>query len=333
MTVILSKEAYFTITAACVRFANKKIPKEDWKEVSGIFTGKYIGANDNKDLYVSAAYPIMHDTFNPKSSTDKYDPRNVIDKYEYTDEDHESLAIIDDEAFSRGEFTVGWWHSHPGFKEMLSGFGDRKTTLFYQASNPLAIALVFNPERLTRQAELPEKAGDPIKQLKNDPGFKIFRLKNPNDQYSNFYEVEYKIEGFENNEQIVKMAQKLVIDITNFFPEDNVIETYNKYVKDRINELNSLLQGIEEYLTTLLRKGASNRISEVISNQTREIRKYVGDTFIKIENIKLFMNYLEFKERKFVIPNLNRILQEWDETIVNLNFKLDEISKKFQIIK
>lgn len=327
MTVLLSKEVYFTVIAACVRFANKKIPKVDWKEVSGIFIGKYIGDSENKDLYVSAAYPIMHDTFDPNSSTDQYDPRNVIDGFEYSDEDHESFALIDEEAFTRGEFTVGWWHSHPGFRVMLSGFGDRKTTLFYQAQNPLAIALVFNPDRLIRQIELPQKTGDPIKQLKNDPGFKIFRLKDPNDQYSNFYEVEYRIEGFENEEQMVRMAQKLVIDITNFFPGEAIFETYEKFIKERLNELNSLLQGTEEYLNTLTRKGETHRIIEVLDNQTREIRRYVGETYIKIENIKLFMNYLEYKERSILIPKIEKILREWDENIANLNLKLEEISK------
>ena len=39
MTVIIPKEVYFTVVAACVRFANRKRPKADWKEVSGIFTG------------------------------------------------------------------------------------------------------------------------------------------------------------------------------------------------------------------------------------------------------------------------------------------------------
>ncbi|MFX0010351.1 MAG: hypothetical protein ACFE9R_08555 [Candidatus Hermodarchaeota archaeon] len=327
MTVIIPKDIYFTIIAACVRFANNKLNREDWKEVSGIFTGKYIERKDDKDLFVSSAYPIMHDTFEPNSSTDQYDPRNVIDGYEYSDEDHEALALIDEEAFSRGEFIVGWWHSHPGFKVMLSGFGDRKTTISYQANNPLAIALVFNPDRLIRQVELPQKAGDPIKQLKNDPGFKIFRLEDSNDQYSNFYEVEYVIEGFENTDQMIRMAQKLAIDITNFFPGDNILDTYERFITDRINELNSLIQGTEEYLNTLIRKGETDRIGEVLGNQTREIRKFVGDTYIKIENIKQFMNYLEFKEKNIVIPKLENILKDWDETIVNLNNKLEELSK------
>lgn len=329
MTVLIPKKVYFTVVAACVRFANRKIPKEDWKEVSGIFTGKFIEHKNEKDLYVSACYPIMHDTFNPNESNDEFDPRNVIDGYEYSDEDHESFAIIDEEAFSRGEFTVGWWHSHPGFKVMLSGFGDRKTTISYQAHNPLAIALVFNPDRLDKQIELPPKAGDPIKQLRSDPGFKIFRMEDPNDRYSDFHEVEYKIEGFEDDEQIVRMAQKLAIDITNFFSGEDIFGTYDKFINNRIDDLNSRLQGIEEYLTTLARKGEAHRVNEVLNSQTRDIRKFIAETFIKVENIRQFKNYLEYKERARLIPLIEEILAKWDETVAQLNIKLTEIAKKF----
>ncbi|MFX0048827.1 MAG: hypothetical protein ACFE8G_11770 [Candidatus Hermodarchaeota archaeon] len=330
MTVIIPKEVYFTVVAACVRYANKKRAKDDWKEVSGIFTGKIIENKKEKDLFISAAYPIMHDTFNPNDDdVDESDPRTVIDGYQYSDEDHASLALIDEQAFSRGEFTVGWWHSHPGFKVMLSGFGDRKTTISYQAHNPLAIALVFNPDRLIRQFELPQKAGDPIKQLKDDPGFKIFRMEDPNDRYSNFYEVEYKIEGFEDNEQMVRIAKKLAIDITNFFSGEDVYELYEKYIKSRIIELNSVLQGVEEYLHTLTRKGESKRIHEVLTNQTRDIRRFIAETYVKVESIREFTNYLEYKERSLVIPKINTILKEWDDTVSHLNAKLTEIAKKF----
>lgn len=330
MTVIIPKEVYFTVVAACVRYANKKIPEDDWKEVSGIFTGKIVEKNKEKDLHVSAAYPIMHDTFNPNDDNiDDSDPRTVIDGFEYSDEDHASFALIDEEAFSRGEFTVGWWHSHPGFKVMLSGFGDRKTTISYQAFNPLAIALVFNPERLVRQIELPQKAGDPIKQLREDPGFKIFRMEDPNDRYSNFYEVEYRIDGFEDKEQMVRIAQNLAINITNFFSGENVFEFYDKYISSRITELNSLLQGVEEYLETLTRRGESHRIHEVLSNQTRDIRKFIAETFIKVETIREFTNYLEYKEQPIVIPKIEAILTNWDNNVAQLNVKLTEIAKKF----
>ncbi|MHA1149871.1 MAG: hypothetical protein ACTSR8_16670 [Promethearchaeota archaeon] len=320
MTVIIPKKAYFTIIAACVRYANQKINKEKWLEVSGIFIGKNVGKKKKQDVLITEAYPIMHEI---------YDPDAIIDKYVWSDEDYISLTMIEDEAFARDEFVIGWWHSHPGFKVMLSGFGDKKTTMSYQSMNPLAIALVFNPVRLIRQVEVSDEKGGPERSLTNDPGFKIFRLDDPNNENSGSHEVEYKIEGFSSPEEMIRMAQRFIIDITNFFPKDNIGAFYQKFVEDKITNLNSLLMGTEEYLKTLIRKGEPERVPEVLERQIKEIRQFVGETFIKIENIKEFQDYLEYKERETVIPLVQEILSQWDETIFQLNSKLNELKKKF----
>jgi proteasome lid subunit RPN8/RPN11 len=289
MTVIISKKVYFTILASCVRFANQKIPYDDWIEVYGIFVGK----NQGNDVLISEAYPITHQ---------KKNPEDVIDKVYWSNEDYEWFSIIDEEAFSHSEFTVGWYHSHPGMKVMMTHL-DIQTTLSYQQFNPLAISLVFNHQRLIRQLEMPERKGDPVIQLKNDPGFKIFRLDDVNKgTHSSYHEIDYKIEGFDSKDQLIQQAQKLIIDITNFLPINNLYKTYETYVNERITQLNSLLLGTDEYLKTLVRKGETNRVSEVLENQIKEIRKYVAETFIKIGNIKEFMDYLEYKERASVIP-------------------------------
>jgi len=318
MTVFIPKEVYLTVVAACVRYANKRIDIDDWLEVSGIFIGK----NEGEDVYITKSYPIMHQ---------ELDKDAVIDQYKWSDEDYEALYVIDDEAFSNGEFTVGWWHSHPGFKIMMSHI-DIKTTLSYQTNNALAVSLVFNPERLVRQIELAEKKGDPVKQLEGDPGFKIFRLDDVNKGIqASYHTVDYVVKGFDSNEQLVTLTQKFLIDITNMFPKENIFETYEKFITDRINELNSRLQGIEEYLNTLTRKGESHRVVEVLNSQTRDIRKFIAETFIKVENIKQFKNYLEYKERSTIVPKVETILAEWDETVSQLNAKLTAIAKKFAI--
>ncbi len=317
MSIIITKKVYFTVIAAAVRFANARIDIDDWLEVSGAFIGK----NEDAKVIVTEAYPIMHQ---------EPDPDAVIDQYKWSDEDYESLSIIDDEAFSRGEFVCGWWHSHPGFKVMMSHI-DIKTTLSYQINNPLAISLVFNPQRLVRQVELPSKKGDPVKQLKNDTGFKIFRLDDVNHGIkASYHETEYQIEGYESNmEVLIKEAQRFVVDITTSFPRENLQETYEKIVKDRINELNSMVIGTEDYLKTLVRKGESNRVPEVLENQKKVIRKYIAETYGRIENIKEFMNYLEYKEREIIVPRVHEILSEWDEIIPKLNEKLAQMEKKF----
>lgn len=316
MTVFIPKEVYLTVVAASVRYANKRIDKEDWLEVSGIFIGK----NKDNHVYISKAYPIMHQ---------KLDKDLVIDQYKWSFEDMVIASDIEIAANENNEFIVGWWHSHPGFKIMMSHI-DIKTTLSYQENNPLAISLVFNPERLLRQIELPNKKGDPVKQLEDDPGFKIFRLDDVSRGIeASYHDLNFQIEGYESMHQLVQLTQKFMIDITTMFPAENIFETYDKFIKEKTNDLNSLLQGTEEYLTTLSRKGESHRINEVLTNQTKEIRKNIAETFIKIEHIRQFLNFLEYKERETIIPKTEEILTQWDNTIANLNNRLKTIAKKF----
>lgn len=314
IVIIIPKKVYLTIVAAAVRFANRKINLDDWLEVYGIFIGK----NSGEDVIISLAIPITHQV---KRKED------VIDKVFWSEEDYAASEEIELKAYENNEFIVGWWHSHPGFKIMMSHI-DIRTTLSYQQNNPLAISLVFNPTRLIRQIEVAEKKGDPDKRLKNDPGLKIFRLNDVNKGIeASYHTVDYIIEGYENMEQLVKQTQKFIIDITNFFPKDRLFETYESFITERRNQLNSLLQGTEEYIATLIRRGDHKRVPEVLDTQKSEIRKYVAETFMKIENIKEFLDYLEYKERNFVIPKVEEILSKWDEVISNLDHRLDELSK------
>ena len=316
--IIIPKNVYLTIVAAAVRYANARIPRDDWLEVSGIFIGK----NEGKNVRITAACPIMHQ---------ELDRNAVIDQYKWSDEDYVALSIIDDEAFSRDppEFTVGWWHSHPGFKVMMSHI-DIRTTLSYQESNPLAISLVFNPQRLVRQVEVANKKGDPDKALKNDPGFKIFSLDDTRSGLeASYHDLEYEIEGYENMGQLVSLTHKFIIDVTNLFPKEKLPETYENIVNDRIKELNSLLLGTEEYLTTISQRGETARIPEVLENQTNEINKFVEETNKRIGYIKQFMGYLEYKEKETILPQVENILSKWEGEIADLDKKLKALSKKF----
>jgi proteasome lid subunit RPN8/RPN11 len=314
MTVIIPKQVYLTVVAASVRFANRKVPKDEWLEASGIFIGK----NEGENVSISKAYPIMHQ---------ELDKNAVIDKYKWSDEDMVIASDIELDAYARNEFIVGWWHSHPDFGIFLSHI-DIRTTLSYQENNPLAIALVFDPERLLRQIEKPIKKGDPEKQLKNDPGIKIFRLDDVKRGIeASYHEVNFRIDGYDDLEHLVKQTQNFIANLTNFFPKESVIQTYEIFIDERINELNSMLLGTEEYLQTLMRKGESHRVNQVLGNQTIEIRKYVAETFIKIENIKQFMDYLEYKERDVIVPSVEAVISKWDEVILNLNERLSQMAR------
>ncbi len=316
MTVIIPKEAYKTIVAASVRFANKRFSEDDWMEVYGVL----IGRNEGTDVIVSKAHSITHQVKRPE---------DIIDKVYWNTEDYETFSIIDDEAFSRGEFTVGWWHSHPGFKVMMSQL-DVKTTLSYQTNNPKAVSLVFNPIRLIRQVEVPERRGDPEKNLKNDPGFKIFRLDDVNRGIeASYHEVMYEIQGYDSMEQLVKQTQKFIIDVTNYFPKDNIFQRYEEIINRSIQELNSKITGTESYLKTLVQKGEAHRTTEVLQNQIKDIRKFVAQTYVKVEKIKDFLQYLEYKEQNRVIPKVKEILNRWDERAAQLNAKFEELANKY----
>ncbi|MFW9972545.1 MAG: hypothetical protein ACFFDF_20330 [Candidatus Odinarchaeota archaeon] len=95
------------------------------------------------------------------------------------------------------------------------------------------------------------------------------------------------------------------------------------------NEFHSLMMGTEEYLTTLTHHGEKKRIPEVLNSQTEEIRKFVAETYIKIENIKEFIDYLEYKEKEIIVPKIHNTLHKWDETVGTLDKKLKVLSKKF----
>lgn len=316
MTVIIPKKAYLTIIASCVRFANQTFPFDDWLESYGIFVGK----NKGDDVIISEAYPITHQ---------KKRPEDVIDTVYWSNEDYESFAMIDDNAFSRGEFTIGWYHSHPGFKLMMSHL-DLQTTFSYQQFNPLAISLVFNPTRLTKQVEPPDRRGDPEIKLENDPGFLIFRLDDVNmGPSSTYHEVDFKIEGFDNLYQAMKYGQDYVKEVALLFPREKVFNAYNKFIDERLSQLNSMISGTEDYLKTLTFKGEANRVPEVLQNQTKDINKYVAETFMKIENVRDFLDFLEYKERGKVVPKIKDILMRFDEAIIILQEKIKELSKKF----
>lgn len=316
MTVIIPKEEYLKIVASAVRFANARIPNDDWLEVSGVIIGK----NQGDDVIVTEIYPIMHQAL---------DRDAVIDQYKWKDEDYEAMYIIDDEAFSRGDFTVGWYHSHPGFKVMMSHI-DIRTTLSYQTNNPLAVSLVFNPMRLIKQIELPDRKGDPDIPLDNDPGFKIFRLNDVSKGIqASYHATDYKVEGYDSPEQLVALTQGFIVDVTNLLPKDKLIERYQTLVENSVGELNAQLNGTEEYLRTLVRGGETSRIPEVLLNQSKDIKTFTDRTDKKMMKMKKFLIYLEYKERATSVPAALEAIKLWEDKVKNLDRALQAIAQKF----
>jgi len=178
--VIIQAEAYKTIILYASRYANKEIPKADWKEIYGILTG-YI---DDDFVRVENAYALTfgHDT------DVQLDQRHYI----FIDEIQQQL----DEEGKR-HFIVGWFHSHPGLSLFFS-YIDLINQLGFQAKNNDAVGLVFDHTLLGKKKE--EKIGENIL-TKYDTGFEIYKLTDVNmdpnspNYETNYHKVDYIVEG------------------------------------------------------------------------------------------------------------------------------------------
>ena len=178
--VIIQAEAYKTIILYASRYANKEIPKADWKEIYGILTG-YV---EEDFVHVENAYALTfgHDT------DVQLDQRHYI----FIDEIQQQL---DEEG--KGHFIVGWFHSHPGLSLFFS-YTDLINQLGFQAKNEDAIGLVFDHTLLGKKRE--EKIGDNIL-TKHDTGFEIYKLTDVNmdpnspNYENNYHQVDYIVQG------------------------------------------------------------------------------------------------------------------------------------------
>jgi proteasome lid subunit RPN8/RPN11 len=166
---VLTLEAYEQIVLHATRFANTKVPIDNWKEVYGFLIGT---VQDGKVL-VKKAVPMAHG-----SSVE----------VEFSEEHYVKSAQLDSWAAERNMFMVGWYHSHPGLGLFLSST-DIHNQLGFQGPNPDAIALVFDHTKTSEEGH---------------PGFAVFKLDNPDlGSMSDFHAIHWEIEDV-NREKYVK---------------------------------------------------------------------------------------------------------------------------------
>ncbi|MHA1695575.1 MAG: Mov34/MPN/PAD-1 family protein [Candidatus Helarchaeota archaeon] len=184
--VRISLEAYETIVLHACRFANVKIPMDSWKEIYGFL----IGVIDGDDVIVKRCVPMAHG-----SSVE----------VEFNEEHYIKSAEVDSMAAERGEFIVGWYHSHPGLGLFLSST-DIQNHLGYQGPNPKAIALVFDHTLLNK----------PLEDGTLHPGFEIFKLDDPSlGRMSDFHKVDYEIENVDMKkfrETLVELTERSMLN-------------------------------------------------------------------------------------------------------------------------
>lgn len=300
-TVKLNLEIYKTIIATTTRYANARIPEEEWAEVYGLL----YGYNDGDNVMITEAIPFTH--------TKKQ--RHIL-KVEFDEEDYALAASIESDFYMKDppQYIVGWYHSHPGIKLMLSQ-DDIKNQLAWQSNNPLAIALVFNPVRLLKQMEVPARKGDPVTQLHMDSGFEIYRLDDPNRGIeAAFHAIPFEFTDYTFDENLLSNAQEFVQWVTKAFPRgDAILADYRRFVDNTWQKLIETYEGTVSYAQRLKRKGEDSRIPSIISSQSQEAAKILDQGNAMINVFKMMKVYLEYKERERLVPQIDTLLSDWDQ--------------------
>ena len=311
----LNLNIYKTIIATTTRYANVRIPEEEWAEVYGLL----YGYNDGDNVIITEAIPFTH--------TKKQ--RHIL-KVEFEEEDYALAASIESEFYllDPPQYIVGWYHSHPGIKLMLSQ-DDVKNQLAWQSNNPLAVALVFNPQRLLKQVEVPSRMGDPMKQLHLDTGFLNFRLDDPNSGIeASFHEVPFEFTDFEIDEMFIHNAQEFANWTTKAFPRgENVVTEYRNYINSTLLKLNEIYEGTKSYIQTLIRKGESGRIESILQTQSGESQKVLNQGNGMVNIFRLMKDYLEYKEREIMVPKIDEVLMKWETETAGYLDKFLELAK------
>jgi proteasome lid subunit RPN8/RPN11 len=315
--VIIDEATYRLIIASCVRFANARIPEEDWGEIYGILIG-YI--DKRKNIIVTEAYPITHTM-----------QKQFLLKVSYDNPDYVDAALIEEEAYTRDppQFIVGWFHSHPGIKVMFSS-DDIRNQLGFQTNNPLAFGIVFNQVRLVRQVEIAMRKGDPVTPLKDDVGFKVFRLSDPNKgPRASYEEVDFEIKDIKITPEFIEKAKSLVADVTRLVPPGNLVEFTNNNVKLQMTKIKELYSGTEAYVKTLVKKGDTSRITKVIETQQKELDKLILPMDNDFKRLNELMYYVEYKERGETINEMNTLMSEWSAYIAHMNADFKKLKTRF----
>lgn len=159
--IVIKKEAFRNMITHVLRFGSEAL--ETSVEVMGVCMGKK--ASNGKDIDIVNAIPLTHGT-------------QVED--DFSPEDFESFAKIDEQYQKKDLSVVGWYHSHPNEGLFFSDF-DKSNHLYYQKKQtPYGFGIVFDHSLMGK--------GD-------DLGFKVFRLVDFKEGVnSECEEVEYEIE-------------------------------------------------------------------------------------------------------------------------------------------
>jgi proteasome lid subunit RPN8/RPN11 len=299
--VSMDLEIYKTIIAHATRYANARIPPDDWVEIAGLF----YGYADGDTAVITAAVPYTH-----------VKKVGRILKFEFSEEDYVIASGIEEEFYTRDppQYCMGWYHSHPGIKVMFTQ-DDIRNQLGWQSQNPLAVGLVFNHVRLLKQYEMPARKGDPVVDLQNDPGFLVFQLDDPAKGLgANFVEVPFELRDVPINASLIANAQEFALYVQKAFNrDDEYFVEADKFIAATIAKLEEVFVGTESYLATLRSQGNHDRIPSVLQTQLAEAQKTLDRGHEMVNGYKMMLPYLEYKERERLTSKMVELFKKWDD--------------------
>jgi proteasome lid subunit RPN8/RPN11 len=154
-TTSITVTSILKIASHSFKYANSKIPRDQWVEVIGLLAGKL----DGGILHIEDAYPMGHGT---AVAAEIKDYKNYVRAFK----DIKKNKL----------FICGWYHSHPSYGLFMST-DDFDTQVRYQKLWGEAIALVIDPWETASGTSL---------------GFKIFKAEL---SAKKWFEVPFSIKG------------------------------------------------------------------------------------------------------------------------------------------
>ncbi len=98
-----------------------------------------------------------------------------------------------------------------------------------------------------------------------------------------------------------------------------------KFIESTINKLDVIYYGSESYLKNLLRKNNPEQVHQILDEQEKEAQKVLDKGYTMVAIFRMMMPYLEYKERKNIIPEMDAALKIWEEKAVNFMGKLHSL--------
>ena len=193
MQVIVHSDAYIKFLRFVLEHALPTRPRSSWQETIGFLFGKFPDSTSSDTLIEKEPTEVYITDVLPMDSGS-----SVYVKVG----DYSSIYPVLNEKMEKGEFIVGWIHSHPGLDIFLSGT-DISTQLLYQQIDPRSVAIVVDPTKIRQ----------------NFPGLKAFRV----DSHS-YYQISLEIPDITNFTDIHK---KIVSELTQRFIPAGWAEKYS----------------------------------------------------------------------------------------------------------